>query len=144
MTEKKRLAPKKTTIIAIGCLIALLAVSGVLFNYIEQNVNAQTNSQASSPTEPKLVSVNFNYVDDRTDPSAPFLHITGSVENTGTGTANKCTLHVNAISNENATAIDTSALIPQVLAGASETVDLQFPYSGPALVEYHSYLGWTD
>jgi hypothetical protein len=85
----------------------------------------------------------FQYTDNRSDAHAPFLHITGYVVNVGSAKANNCTIHVNAIQSGNTTAIDTTATINPLNAGANETIDLQFPYTGQALEAYTSYLTWT-
>jgi hypothetical protein len=92
----------------------------------------------------KLVITELQYTDNRTDTNAPFLQITGYVDNAGTAKANNCTIHVNAMQSGNVTAIDTSATIPSLDAGASEPIDLQFPYTGQALVAYSSSLTWTN
>ena len=91
-----------------------------------------------------LVSIDLQYTDNRSDTNAPFLHITGYVVNVGAVKANDCTIHVNAIQSGNVTALDTSATIPSLEPGAYETINLQFPYTGQALVAYTIYLTWTN
>jgi hypothetical protein len=148
MSKKRLSAPSIATILAIVCLVVLIAFSGVLYVFIQQNSILREKDKQIAALQnqgtPKLVNVGLQYTDDRSNANAPFLHITGQVVNNGDVKANNCTIHVNAIQGENATALDTSAVIPSLDAGATETIDLQFPYAGQALVAYSSYLEWTN
>lgn len=148
MSEKKRSLNKVTVALAALAMVALIGLSAVSYVYVQQNSALQDkdNQIASLQNQlatPKLVSIGLNYTDNRSDANAPFLHITGYVVNVGSAKANNCTIHVNAIQNGNATALDTTATIDPVDAGVYETIDLQFPYTGQALVAYSSYLEWT-
>ena len=67
------------------------------------------------------------YNDNRTDPSAPFLQVTGYICNFGTNTANNCVLHVSATQNDNSQAIDSSANIESIQAGNYIKIDIKFP-----------------
>ncbi len=86
----------------------------------------------------------MQYTDNRSNTNAPFLHITGYVVNVGNAKANNCTVNVNGVQDGNTTALDTSATITSLDAGAYETIDLQFPYTGQPLVAYTSCLAWTN
>ena len=104
-----------------------------------------TATTTPSPTATaKLESIGLQYTDNRSDTNAPFLQITGYVVNVGTAKANNCTIHVTATQSGNVTTIDTSATIPSLDPEASEPIDLQFPYTGQALVAYNSSLSWTN
>ena len=150
VTEKKR-SLNTANVLAVVVIAALIVLSGMLFIYIQQNITLQdkdkqiANLQSQSQlTTPKLVSVGLQYTDNRTNSNEPFLHITGYVVNVGNAEANNCTIHVDAYQNGNVTALDTSATITSLDAGAQEAIDLQFPYTGQALVDYTSYLAWTN
>ena len=148
MSEKKR-SLNITNVLGAVLIIVLVALSVLLGVYIQQNTTLQNkdNQIASLQNQlatPKLVSIGLQYTDNRSDANAPFLHITGYVVNVGSAKANNCTIHVNAVQNGNVTALDTSATITSLDAGAYETIDLQFPYTGQALVAYTSYLAWTN
>jgi hypothetical protein len=150
MSEKK-IVSRNVVVMALSalCIVALVGLSASLIVYTQQNSSLQAKDSqiASLQTQlgtPKLVSIGLNYTDNRSDTNAPFLHITGYVVNVGNAKANNCTIHVNAVQDGNATALDTSATITSLDAGAYETIDLQFPYTGQPLVAYTSYLAWTN
>ena len=92
----------------------------------------------------KLIRVGMQYIDNRTDPSAPFLEVTGYICNFGTSTANNCVLHVSATRNDNSTGIDSSANIESIQAGNYTKVDIQFPYHGTPLITFSSNLEWGN
>ena len=154
VTEKKR-SLNVLTVLAALAIIALFVLSGVLAVYVEQNINSQNQSkqiaslksqidQLEQLIAPKLVSVGFQYTDNRSDSNSPFLHVSGYVVNVGSAEANNCTIYVTGIESGNITVLNSSALIPSLGAGASEAIDFQFPYYGQALVAYTSYLSWTN
>lgn len=151
-SEKKEKSPRSIgTIIAVIILAMLVALSGSLIVYIQQNnnQNSKTNQTTSTQTQsgtPKLVTTpeNLQCVDNCSDANAPFLLVTGTVTNVGDAQANNCTVHVSALQDGNVSALATSKIIPSLAAGASEEINLQFPYSGPPLIEYSSYLTWTN
>jgi hypothetical protein len=148
MSEKKSLS-KGTVALAAVAMVALIALSAISYVYMQQNSALQDKDKQiadlqSQSTTPKLIIVpDFQYMDDRSDSHSFFLHVTGYVVNVGGAKANNCTIHVNAVQNGNVTAIDTTATIKSVEAGAYEAIDLRFPYTGQALVAYSSYLEWT-
>jgi len=148
VTEKKR-SLNLVTILAIIIIVALFVLSGVLAVYVQQDINSQNQNKKIASLQnqldtPKLISIGLQYTDNRSNTNAPALQITGYVVNVGTAKANNCTIYVTAIQSGNVTAIDTSATIPSVDAGAYDTVNLQFPYTGQALEAYTSGLTWTN
>jgi hypothetical protein len=143
MTVKTK-KPKRNTAIFLG-LVCIAIIAGVSFGIITyySNINGQAKTQDSQV--PELVSVDMQFSDNRSDTSAPFLHLTGTINNIGNSTANNCTLHVVAIQSLNATAIDQTVNLDPIAAGASKTIDLTFAYTGEALVAYNSpALDWTN
>ncbi|MGA3290352.1 MAG: hypothetical protein ABSD42_08955 [Candidatus Bathyarchaeia archaeon] len=148
-TVKKTVSLNIVITLTALLIIALIALSGILYVYVQQNStlqdkNKQIASLQNQLATPKLVSIGLQYTDNRSDTNAPFLHITGYVVNVGTAIANNCTIHVTAIQSGNVTALDTSATIPSLEAGKYETINLQFPYTGQALEVYTSGLTWTN
>jgi hypothetical protein len=145
LSGKKSLS-KGTLALAALAMVALIALVSVSYVYFQQNATIQDNNQIASlqtQAAPKLVSIGLNYTDNRADAHSLFLHVTGYAVNVGGAKANNCTIHVNAIQNGNVTAIDTTATINSLDAGAYEQIDLQFPYTGQPLVAYSSYLEWS-
>ncbi len=94
--------------------------------------------------KPKLISISLQYTDNRSNTNTPFLQVSGYVVNVGNADANNCTIHITAYRDGNVTALDTSASIPSLDAGAYETISVQFPYTGEPLGFYNSYLTWTN
>jgi len=149
---EKKTASRNLMVIILAALaiIALIGLATSLIIDSKQNSTLQdkdkqiTNLQ-SQLSEPKLVSIGLQYADNRSDPNAPFLQITGYVVNVGSVTANNCTIHVNASQSGNVTAINTTATItPSLRPGAYQAIDMQFPYTGQALMTYTSYISWTS
>jgi len=162
MTETNK--PAKTTNKKIvWVLAALLVITIVGLNlaiaayYSEMNAkNAQINQLNDQITSiqaqianltlpaqtPNLISVGMNYTDNRTNPNAPFLQITGYVVNVGIVKANSCSIYAFAIQSGNSTAINTSSAINSLDPGAVEQINVQFPYTGSALMAYSSNLNW--
>ncbi len=149
MSEKKR-SLNITNVLGAVLIIVLVALSVLLGVYIQQNTTLQDkdNQIASLQNQlatPKLIIFGLQYTDNRSDANAPFLHITGYVVNVGSAKANNCTIYVNAVQSGNVTAFDTTTTITSLDAGAYEAIDLQFPYTGQALVAYTSpRLAWTN
>lgn len=139
MSTKKNVSRKILAIVAVA-IIAVVGVSAVLAAYLPSDEPAEPIEVG----EPDLVSINFQYTDDRTDPEEPFLRITGTVTNQGDGTANNCLVRVNAIRANNETAIDTTAAFDSLQAGQSIEIDMMFPYTGEALLAYNAVLEWTN
>ncbi len=152
MSQKKTVSRNIVVVLAALAMVALIGLGASLIVYSQQsnslkdkdNQIASLQSNSGTSGAPKLVSLGLNYTDDRSDPNAPFLHITGYVVNVGSTKANNCTLQVNAVQNGNVTALDTTKTITSLDAGAYETIDLQFPYTGEALTFYTSNLSWTN
>lgn len=157
VTEEKR-SVKTVYVLLVLVIVALFVLSGVLAVYVQQSINSQNqskeiNSQSKQITSlqnqlnqlnsPKLISVGLQFTDNRSDTDAPFLRVAGYVVNVGAAEANNCTIYVTATQSGNVTALNTSAFIPSLGAGAFETIDLQFPYTGQALISYSSFLTWT-
>jgi hypothetical protein len=139
MSEKKAVSRKLLILVAI-VVIVLFGIIGAQTAYWQLN---QTNNNTGIPN--LVVVGSFTFTDNRSDPHAPFLHVTGTVTNNGNATANNCTVHVYATQSGNATAIDTSKPIASLGAGDSEEIDVTFPYTGDALVAYTTpTLGWTS
>lgn len=146
--------------IALGvlCIVTIVALNFSLITYYsqindknnqiqtlnEQIVSIQTQMANDTLPAAKLISIDMQYNDNRTDGAAPFLEVMGYVCNVGTSTANNCMIHVSATQNDNATSINTSANIDSLSAGAYTKVELQFPYHGTPLTEYNSTLEWGN
>jgi flagellar basal body-associated protein FliL len=142
MTQKPKMT-KRTMAITLGvvCIAIIAGVSiGIIIFYSDQNGNKIQGTKV-----PELVSVDMQFKDNRTNPNAPFLQVTGRIHNEGNATANNCTLHMVAVQNGNATAIDEVVNLNSIEAGAYKTIDLTFNYTGEALVAYNSpTLDWTN
>jgi hypothetical protein len=105
-------------------------------------IQAQIANLTLPVQAPNLIGVGMQYTDNRTNPNAPFLHVTGYIVNVGTAKANNCRIHPYAIQSGNNTAIDSSTAINSLNPGASEQISIQFPYTGSALMAYSSNLNW--
>jgi hypothetical protein len=161
MTQTSKKPNRRLTLV----LAALLAASLVGLNiaitvyYSEMNVKnseiQQLNDQLSSieaqianltltTSAANLISVpSLHFTDNRTNPAAPFLQVTGYIVNVGTAKATDCGVHVYAIQAGNNTAIDGTKPINALEPGSYEAIDIQFPYSGQPLTAYSSNLDWT-
>jgi len=148
MSEKKTVSRNVAIVLAVLCIAALIGLNISVYtnwqqtNALQEKDTQNINSQGQIAI-PKLISIDLKYTDDRSNANAPFLHITGYVVNVGNVKANNCTIHVNAIQNANATALYTTGTIVSLDAGNYTAIDVQFPYTGQALVAYSSYLEWT-
>ena len=140
MSNQKDISRKIIAIeaIAIISIVTIVAVAAI-YNWPAQN--PETNETTGTPN---LVSTNFQYTDNRTNPDAPFLHLTGTVTNNGNATANNCVVRLNAIRSGNETAIDTTQGFESLAAGESTNIDMEFPYTGDALLAYNAVLEWTN
>jgi hypothetical protein len=150
VSQKKKSLNKVAVALAALAMVALIGLSAISYVYVQQNSTLQDkdNQIASLQNQlatPKLVSIGLNYTDNRSNVNAPFLHITGYVVNVGSSKANNCTIRVTGVQDGNVTAFDTTTTITSLEAGAYETIDLQFPYTGQALEAYTSpCLAWTN
>jgi hypothetical protein len=149
VSQKKTVSRNIVFVLSAVAMVALIALGASLIIYEQQSnslkdKDAQIADLQNNSGAPKLVSIGLNYTDDRSNANAPFLHITGFVVNVGSSKANNCTVHVNAEQSGNVTALDTIKTITSLDAGAHESIDIQFPYTGTALEAYTSYLAWTN
>lgn len=129
--------------------IALVGLGTSLSIYIQQKSSLQNKDKQIVALQnqldtPKLISIGLQCIDNRSNVNAPFLQVTGYVVNVGSAKANNCTVCVIAIQNGNVTALDTSVGINSLDAGAYETINVQFSYTGQPLIAYSSYLSWTN
>ena len=146
--KKKKISLSIANALAIAIVVALIILSSSLIVYTQQNSNLKDeNSQIGSLQKqletPKLIIVGIQYMDNQSNPNAPFLQVTGYVVNVGTAKALNCTIHITALQGGNATGIDNTSTIGSLDAGASESIDLRIPYTGQPLMAYTSYLAWT-
>ena len=159
MTQTTKTVNRKVAIaLGILCVVTLVALNfSVITYYTEMNnknnqiqtlndqiVNLQTQVANGTLPTAKLITVGMEYIDNRTDISAPFLEVTGYVCNVGTNTANNCALHVSATRIDDSTGIDNSATLESVPAGNYTKIDIQFPYHGTPLTAFNSNLEWGN
>jgi hypothetical protein len=159
MTQTAKTVSRKVVIaLSILCIATLVALNFSIFTYYsemnnknnkiqtlnDEIVNLQTQIANGTLAAAKLSGVGMQYIDNRTDASAPFLEVTGYVCNVGTSTANNCVLHVSATRTDNSIGIDSSANIESLQAGNYSKVDIQFPYHGTPLTSFTSNLEWEN
>jgi hypothetical protein len=143
MSTQKNISRKVLASAAI-IIIATVAIAAVIVTYYWPSPQTQPTGGNGATGEPNLVSTNFQYTDNRTNPAAPFLRVTGTVTNNGNAKANNCFVHVNAIRSGNETVIDTTQGFKSLEPGESTQIDMMFPYTGDALVAYNAVLEWTN
>ena len=151
MTQTDKTVSRKVAIaLGILCVATLVALNFSVITYYsgmnsknnqintlnDQIVSLQTQIANGAITGANLKGVGMLYNDNRTDPSAPFLEVTGYICNFGTNTANNCVLQVTATQNDNPQAIDSSSNIESIPAGNYIKVDIKFPYQGNPLTSY--------
>jgi cell division protein FtsL len=159
MTQTAKTVSRKVAIaLGILCVATLVALNFSIITYYsemnnkntqiqtlnEQIVSLQTQIAKGTLPAPKLSGIGMQYIDNRTDISAPFLEVTGYICNVGTSIANNCILHVSALRNDNSIGVDSSANIESLQAGNYTKVDLQFPYHGTPLINFTSNLEWGN
>jgi hypothetical protein len=159
MTQPAKTVSRKVAIaLGILCVATLVALNFSVITYYsgmnsknnqintlnDQIVSLQTQIASGTLTGANLKEVGMLYNDNRTDPSAPFLQVTGYICNFGTNTANNCVLHVSATQNDNSQAIDNSANIESIPAGNYTKVDITIPYQGNPLISFSSNLEWGN
>jgi hypothetical protein len=159
MTQTAKTVSRKVAIaLGILCVATLVALNFSVITYYsamnsknnqintlnDQIVSLQTQIANGTLPTAKLIGVGMQYVDNRTDVSAPFLEVTGYICNVGTSTANNCILHVSAVRNDNSIGIDTSTNIESLQAGNYTKIDIQFPYHGTPLTTFTSNLEWGN
>ena len=143
MTNVKKSSKKQNIIILAGIIVAIVAGLAIgLGAYYLGGGNHQTGSQ---DTYVPALKATLQASDNRSDSHAPFLHITGTIQNTGNATANNVTMHVYATQVGNATAIDTIVTLDPIAAGTTIAVDRDFSYTGDALEVYSQpTIDWTS
>ena len=140
MTQTPKMVNRKVAIaFAILCIATLVALNVSIITYYSEITNKNNQIQTLNDQN----SIGMQYVDNRTNPNATFLQITGYIVNVGTATANNCTLHINAIQNGNITAINTSVPVNPVAAGTYQKIDAQLPYTGDPIIAYSPNLEWS-
>jgi hypothetical protein len=158
MTQTTKTVSRKVAIaLGVLCVVTLVALNFSMITYYSEMNNKNNQIQtlndqivdlqtqiANGTLSAKLVSIDMKYNDNRTDPSAPFLQVTGYICNVGTNTANNCVLQVTATRSDDSTGIDSSANIESLQAGAYTKVDVQFPYHGTPLIAFTSNLEWGN
>jgi prefoldin subunit 5 len=110
-----------------------------LQNQISQLSGLATNfqSQLANLQEPKLVEVNLVAEDNRTNPSAPYLHVQEYVFNVGKYTAEFWFLRIVAYQSGGATAINTDINLPSIDGESWTSVDSSLYYNGSALTSWN-------
>jgi hypothetical protein len=156
MTQTAKTVSRKVAIaLGILCVATLIALNFSVITYYSgmnsknNQINTLNDQIVSLQTQiangtANLKGVGMVYNDNRTDPSAPFLEVTGYICNFGTNTANNCVLQVTATQNDNSQAIDNSANIESIPAGNYVKVDVKFPYQGNPLISFSSDLEWGN
>jgi hypothetical protein len=159
MTQTTKTVSRKVAIaLAILCIATLVALNFSIINYYsemngknnqiqalnDQIVSLQTQIANGTLPASKLIGLDMQYVDNRTDISAPFLEVTGYVCNVGTSTSSNCVLHISATRTDSSIGIDSSANIESLQAGNYTKVDIQFPYHGTPLTSFASNLEWGN
>lgn len=142
MVQAARSKNNTKTIVAIG-IVCVLIIAGITWAAITYFPHPKDNT--TQDTYVPTLQSDLQCSDNRTNPEAPFLHVTGTIYNSGNGTANNIVMSVYAIQNGNTTAIDTTANLDSIEAKQTQTVDLKFNYTGQALVSYSDpTLDWTN
>ncbi len=151
MTQSPKMVKRKVAIaIGILCVATLVALNFSIITYYsgmnskndqiqtlnDQIVTLQTQIANNTIPAPKLITIDMQYNDNRSDTSAPFLQVTGYICNIGTSTANNPVLHISATRSDNSTAIDSSNNIESIQAGSYTKIDLKLPYAGTPLSEF--------
>ena len=118
MTQTTKTVSRKVAIaLGILCVATLVALNFSIITYYsemnsknnqiqtlnDQIVDLQTQMANGTLPAAKLISIDMQYIDNRTDISAPFLQVTGYICNVGTSTANNCVLHVSATRTDDST-----------------------------------------
>ena len=137
---------RKILVIAIIAVIAVFGVTGALAAYwhAESQANTEQPTPTPVPGTPKLESANLRYVDNRTDPDAPYVEVTGTVTNTGDHTANNCAVHLVATRGSDETVIDAKQPFDPLEPGETREVNVKFTYTGDALLACTATLDWTN
>jgi hypothetical protein len=134
----------KKNLIVITAIVCVAIIAGISLGIMSYYPNTD-HPTAQDTNVPNLVTSGMQFFDNRSDVNAPFLHVSGIITNNGNATANNCTLHMVAIQTANVTAIDRTVQIESITAGATQTINLDFTYTGTAIVAYNSpTLDWTN
>jgi hypothetical protein len=139
------MAKKQNIILAVGIIAAILIglSIGIGAYYLGGgNNNPQPGSQ---DTYVPTLTANLQCSDNRSSTDAPFLQITGTIQNTGNATANNVKMHVFASQSGNHTAIDTTITLASIEAGETQTVNEAVGYTGDALELFSEpTIDWTS
>jgi cell division protein FtsB len=92
----------------------------------------QLASMKPASTAARVINVGLGARDDRSNPNAPFLYVSGYVCNVGAETAYNVRLHVTAY-QDSVQVIDSYYNIGTIAKEGSEKVEAKFYYSGSAL-----------
>jgi hypothetical protein len=147
MANNKK-GPSKQKIIVTAGIIVAIAVGltiGLGAYYSGVGSNSDNPQPGSQDTYVPTLTANLQCNDNRSDTNAPFLHVTGTIQNIGNGTANNVKMNVYASQAGNSTAIDKTVTFDPIEAGATITVDETFDYTGETLeVCSEPTLDWTS
>ena len=159
MTQTSKTVSRRVAIaLGVLCIATLVALNFSIINYYsemsgrnnqiqtlnDQIVNLQTQIANGTLPAAKLIAIGMQYIDNRTDISAPFLEVKGYICNVGTNTANNVVLHVSATRTDDSTGINSSANIESLQSGNYTKIDAQFPYHGTPLIAFNSNLEWGN
>jgi hypothetical protein len=136
---------KKSTLIttALVCIAIVIGITvGLSAYYLSGNTNPEIKNNNDTFT-PKLVS-DLQCNDNRSS-HTPFLHVTGTIQNTGNATANNVTMHVYATQTGNVVALDTTINLGSIGVGDTMPIDRNFDYTGSALLVFSEpTIDWTN
>jgi hypothetical protein len=159
MTQTSKTVSRRVAIaLGVLCIATLVALNFSIINYYsemsgknnqiqilnDQIVNLQTQIANGTLPAAKLIAIGMQYIDNRTDISAPFLEVNGYICNVGTNTANNVVLHVSATRTDDSTGINSSANIESLQSGNYTKIDVHFPYHGTPLIAFNSNLEWGN
>lgn len=159
MTQTSKTVSRRVAIaLGVLCIATLVALNFSIINYYsemsgrnnqiqtlnDQIVNLQTQIANGTLPAAKLIAIGMQYIDNRTDISAPFLEVKGYICNVGTNTANNVVLHVSATRTDDSTGINSSANIESLQSGNYTKIDARFPYHGTPLIAFNSNLEWGN
>jgi hypothetical protein len=137
---------KKSTLIttALVCIAIVIGITvGLSAYYLSGNTNPEIKNN-NDTFVPKLVS-DLQCNDNRSTSETPFLHVTGTIQNTGNATANNVTMHVYATQKGNVVALDTEINLGSIGVGDTLPIDRNFDYTGSALLVFSEpTIDWTN
>jgi len=139
------MAKKQNIILAAGITAAnVIGLAIGIGAYYLGVGNAPPETGSQDTYVPKLTAT-LQCKDNRSDPHAPFLWVTGTIQNVGNGTANNVTMHVYAAQAGNSTAIDKIINLDSIAAGKTVQVEEMVNYTGQALELFSEpTVNWTN